>query len=95
MVDGLAFGVYHLNCLSHFWGAVQLLVHYYFWYWKQDATWQNLHDRLREQLRTKLGRNAQPSAAVLDSQSVKTTEKGGRAVMMVTKKSMGASAIYL
>ena len=32
------------------------LVHYYFWHWKQGrATWQSLHDRLREQMRVKLG----------------------------------------
>ena len=71
------------------------LVHYYFWHWKRDGTWQTLHDRLREQLRQKLGRDPQPTAAVLDSQSVKTTEKGGRAAMTATKKSVAASAISL
>ncbi len=74
------------------------LVHYYFWHWKRDGTWQNIHDRLREQLRHKLGRDPQPTAAVLDSQSVKTTEnrnleKGGRAAMTATRKSLDASAI--
>lgn len=78
------------------------LVHYYFWHWKQDGTWQNLHDRLhdrlREQVRTKIGRDPQPSAAILDSQSVKTTEnrnlkQGGHAAMTATRNSSGASAI--
>ena len=68
------------------------LVHYYFWHWKQDGTWQNIHDRLREQMRQKLGRDPQPSAAILDSQSVKTTEKGGRAATTATRNSPGASA---
>ena len=68
------------------------LVHYYFWHWKRDGTWQNIHDRLREQMRQKLGRDPQPTAAVLDSQSVKTTEKGGRAATMATRNSSGASA---
>jgi putative transposase len=57
------------------------------------ASRQNIHDRLREQMRQKLGRNPQPTAAVLDSQSVKTTEKGGRVVTTVTKRSSDASGI--
>ena len=68
------------------------LVHYYFWHWKQDGTWQNVHDGLREQVRTESGRDPQPSAAVLDSQSVKTAEKGGCAAMTATRRSSGASA---
>ena len=69
------------------------LVHYYFWHWKRDGTWQTLHEQLRQQMRTKLGRNPQPSAAVLDSQSVKTTEKGGRVATTVTRNSSDASGI--
>src|SRR5579871_6854304 len=39
--------------------------------WRLDGTWQRLHDRIREELRMQEGRPAPPSAAVLDSQSVK------------------------
>jgi hypothetical protein len=45
--------------------------------WRRNGTWQRVHDALREQLRVASGRNATPTAAVMDSQSVKSTEKGG------------------
>jgi putative transposase len=50
---------------------------HYFRRWRLDGTWERMHVALRERVRVTAGRNAQPSAAILDSQSVKTTGVGG------------------
>jgi len=61
-------------------------VYYYFWSWRRDGTWERLQDSLRTQVREQAGREASPSAAIIDSQSVKTTEKGGLAATTRARK---------
>ena len=53
----------------------------YDWFrkWRIDGTWERLNAALREVLRARSGRNAQPSAGIVDSQSAKTTGVGGEA----------------
>jgi putative transposase len=52
-------------------------VYDYFWKWRQQGLWQAINEILRGQVRRAVGRTALPSAAILDSQSAKTTECGG------------------
>jgi putative transposase len=48
-------------------------VYYYFRQWREDGTWQRLHDTLRAHERERWGRHKHPTAGCLDSQSVKAS----------------------
>ena len=53
-------------------------VYSYFNKWKKKGIWQAIHDKLRVDVREKVGKKAQATAASADSQTVKTAEKRGR-----------------
>src|SRR6201998_2325877 len=65
--------------------------------WSLDGTLDRMHHALYVECREQSGREASPTAAIIDSQSVKSAEKGGpgstRMAMMRARKSRGRSAI--
>lgn len=69
-------------------------VRYYFDKWRDDGTWQEINDALREQVRVAAGRAPEPTAAIIDSQSVKTTEAGGSRGFDGGKKGQRPQATY-
>jgi putative transposase len=67
-------------------------VYHYFRTWRRGGVWERIHDTLRGDLREALGRTREPSAGIIDSQTVKTTEKRGSGAMTAASASVGASA---
>lgn len=74
-------------------------VHGYLDLWSWDGTLDRIHHALYVECREKAGREASPTAAIIDSQSVKSAEKGGatstRMATMRARKSKGRSATSL
>jgi transposase len=67
-------------------------VYNYFRHWQRLEVWQKIHTQLRHQVRKRLERTDNPTAGIIDSQSVKTAEKRGKfTVTMVASESKDAS----
>ena len=80
IVDGL-FSVLRTGCqwryLPETYGPWSR-VYDHFWHWREDGTWARALDVLRRAERVRQGRHPEPSGLLLDSQSVPTSERGGR-----------------
>jgi putative transposase len=67
-------------------------VYHYCRTWRLAGVWERMHDTLRGDLREASGRTREPSAGIIESQTVQTTKKGGSEAMTVASASAGASA---
>jgi putative transposase len=68
-------------------------VYHYLRRWEREGVWARVHHMLVMADRERAGREASPSAAIIDSQTVRTADqKGGSKVMTPAKRSTGASA---
>jgi len=60
-----------------------------FWKWRNDGTWQRIHDALRAKARKAVGKKSTPTVAIVDSQSIRTAEGGEERGYDAAKKITG------
>jgi transposase len=63
--------------------------HRWFTAWRRDGTWDRLHDELRRRVRVAAGRDPEPTAAILDAQSIKSSEGGEQRGFDMGKRTAG------
>ena len=71
------------------------VVQHHFYEWRNNGLFEKMQKKLHAMLRKKQGRKEEPSLAIIDSQSVKTGQKGGSVAMMLERKSKVESDISL
>jgi putative transposase len=64
-------------------------VYHYFWRWTQQGRWQVIHDVLRGGVRAQADKRSQPTAAILDSQTVRSADQAGERGYDAAKKTKG------
>ena len=68
-------------------------VYDYYWRWRKNGKWDEIHATLRDMIRALSGKDVTPSAAIIDSRSVRTVQKGDKEDMMLAKESKAVSNI--
>ena len=61
-------------------------IYHYFWLWTKQGCWKIIHDLLREAVRKAAGKRSQPTAAILDSQTVRSADQAGERGYDAAKK---------
>jgi putative transposase len=64
-------------------------VYHYFWLWSRQGYWQIIHDVLRGEVRVQAGKRREPTAAILDSQTVRSADQAGERGYDAAKKTKG------